>query len=123
MATDNNDFTHEFQIYSTDLNAGTMGTGKFLLFDNNINAVKVENIDNIKIGGGSNGKVLATDGEGNLRWVSAGSGGGARHNNDGTGTTDTIGSANYYYYDVQSQAQSAEWVAAQYENLRGPYGI
>lgn len=71
MATDNNDFTHEFQIYSTDKNAGTIGTGKFLLFDNNINAVKVETIDNIKIGGGSNGKVLATDGEGNLRWISA----------------------------------------------------
>ena len=71
MAIDNNDFTHEFQIYSTDLNAGTMGTGKFLLFDNNINALKVESIDNIKIGGGTNGKVLATDGEGNLRWISA----------------------------------------------------
>jgi hypothetical protein len=68
---DNNDFTHEFQIYTTDLNAGTMGTGKFLLFDNNINALKVESIDNIKIGGGTNGKVLATDGEGNLRWISA----------------------------------------------------
>jgi hypothetical protein len=71
MAIDNNDFTHEFQIYSTDKNAGTMGTGKFLLFDNNINAVKVESVDNIKIGGGSNGRVLATDGEGNLRWISA----------------------------------------------------
>ena len=71
MAADNNDFTHEFQIYSTDLNAGTMGTGKFLLFDNNINALKVESIDNIKIGGGTNGRVLATDGEGNLRWISA----------------------------------------------------
>lgn len=73
---DNNDFTHEFQIYSTDLNAGTIGTGKFLLFDNNINAVKVESIDNIKIGGGSNGRLLATDGEGNLRWISAAAGGG-----------------------------------------------
>lgn len=68
---DNNDFTHEFQIYSTDLNAGTMGTGKFLLFDNNINAIKVEDVSNIKIGGGTNGRVLATDGEGNLRWISA----------------------------------------------------
>lgn len=68
---DNNDFTHEFQIYTSDLNAGTMGTGKFLLFDNNINALKVESIDNIKIGGGANGRVLATDGEGNLRWISA----------------------------------------------------
>lgn len=71
MAADNNDFTHEFQIYTSDLNAGTMGTGKFLLFDNNINALKVESIDNIKIGGGTNGRVLATDGEGNLRWISA----------------------------------------------------
>lgn len=48
---------------------------------------------------------------------------GARHNNDGTGTTDVIGSANYYYTNVQSIAQNAEWVAASYENLRGPYGI
>ena len=71
MAADNNDFTHEFQIYTSDLNAGTMGTGKFLLFDNNINAVKIESVDNIKIGGGANGRVLATDGEGNLRWISA----------------------------------------------------
>ena len=71
---DNNDFTHEFQIYTTDLNAGTMGTGKFLLFDNNINALKVESIDNIKIGGGANGRLLATDGEGNLRWISAAAG-------------------------------------------------
>lgn len=69
--SDNNEFTHEFQIYTSDLNAGTMGTGKFLLFDNNINAVKVQGIDNIKIGGGANGRVLATDGEGNLRWISA----------------------------------------------------
>lgn len=48
---------------------------------------------------------------------------GARHNNDGTGANDTIGSANYYYTNVQSIAQNAEWVAASYENLRGPYGI
>ena len=69
--SDNNDFTHEFQIFSTDQNAGTMGTGKFMLYDNNINALKIETIDNIKIGGGSNGRVLATDGNGNLQWISA----------------------------------------------------
>lgn len=81
---DKNDFTHEFQIYSTDLNAGTIGTGKYLLFDNNINAVKVAGIDNIKIGGGANGRILATDGEGNLRWISpaAASGGGVSSYND-----------------------------------------
>lgn len=82
MAADNNDFTHEFQIYSTDLNAGTMGTGKFLLFDNNINAVKVENIDNIKIGGGEEGQVLITDGEGNLTWATSSGGGGVAVNAD-----------------------------------------
>lgn len=48
---------------------------------------------------------------------------GARHNNDGTGTTDPIGSANYHYYTAQPQAQTAEQIAATYENLRGPYGI
>lgn len=53
--SDNNDFTHEFQIFNTDLNAGTMGTGKFMLYDNNINALKIENISILKIGGGSNG--------------------------------------------------------------------
>ena len=94
MAADNNDFTHEFQIYTTDLNAGTMGTGKFLLFDNNINAVKIESVDNIKIGGGSNGKILATDGEGNLRWVSSASGGGASSYNDLT-DLPTLFSGNY----------------------------
>jgi len=69
--SDNNDFTHEFVIYNSDNNNGTQGTGKFLLYDDNINALKVDSIDNIKIGGGSNGRVLATDGEGNLRWISA----------------------------------------------------
>lgn len=48
---------------------------------------------------------------------------GARHNNDGTGATDTIGSANYYYYDVQSQAQTAEQIAANYANLKTSYGL
>jgi len=69
--SDNNDFTHEIVIYNSDNNNGTRGTGKFLLYDDNINALKVEDIDNIKIGGGANGRVLATDGEGNLRWISA----------------------------------------------------
>ena len=82
MATDNNDFTHEFQIYSTDLNAGTMGTGKFLLFDNNINAVKVEDVTNIKIGGGEEGQVLVTDGAGNLTWATSSGGGGSQVNAD-----------------------------------------
>lgn len=82
MAADNNDFTHEFQIYSTDLNAGTIGTGKFLLFDNNINAVKVESIDNIKIGGGEEGQVLVTDGAGNLTWATSSGGGGVAVNAD-----------------------------------------
>ena len=48
---------------------------------------------------------------------------GSRHNNDGTGSTDTIGSANFYYYNVESQAQTAEQVAANYENIRSSYGI
>jgi hypothetical protein len=69
--SDNNDFTHEFVVYNSDNNNGTQGTGKFLLYDDNINAIKLESIDNIKIGGGSNGRILATDGEGNLRWISA----------------------------------------------------
>lgn len=57
--SDNNDFTHEFVVYNSDNNNGTQGTGKFLLYDDNINALKVDSIDNIKIGGGSNGRVLA----------------------------------------------------------------
>jgi hypothetical protein len=69
--SDNNDFTHELVVYNSDNNNGTQGTGKFLLYDDNINALKVESIDNIKIGGGTNGRILATDGAGNLRWISA----------------------------------------------------
>lgn len=48
---------------------------------------------------------------------------GARHGNDGTGTTDTIGSGNYYYYDISTQAQTAGWVDASYNNLKGAYGL
>jgi hypothetical protein len=80
--SDNNDFTHEFVVYNSDNNNGTQGTGKFLLYDDNINALKVESIDNIKIGGGEEGQVLITDGEGNLTWATSSGGGGVAVNAD-----------------------------------------
>ena len=48
---------------------------------------------------------------------------GARHTNDGTGTADPIGPAEYNYYNIQNVAQDATWVQTQYNNLSGPYGI
>lgn len=48
---------------------------------------------------------------------------GARHSNDGTGTSDPIGPATYDYYNISGMAQDATWVQTQYNNLSGPYGI
>lgn len=48
---------------------------------------------------------------------------GARHNNDGTGTTDVIGSANYYYTNIFSEAKDAAYIASQYSSFQGQYGI
>lgn len=48
---------------------------------------------------------------------------GARHGNDGTGVTDTIGSGNFWNTNIYTDAKDATWVSAEYENLRGAYGL
>lgn len=48
---------------------------------------------------------------------------GARHGNDGNGQTDAINNGTFYYYNVQSQAQDANWISANYDNLKGAYGL
>lgn len=72
--SDNNDFTHELVVYATDKNAGTMSAGDFIVWNNNDNYLDVENETRIKIGGGEDGQVLSTDGEGNLTWTDQGAG-------------------------------------------------
>ena len=48
---------------------------------------------------------------------------GARHNNDGTGATDTIGSGNYYWTNISPDVKSALDVATMYDAIRSTYGI
>lgn len=69
--SDNNEFTHELVVYTTDLKAGTMSAGDFITWNNDQNYLDVENQTRMKIGGGNDGDHLATDGEGNLSWKGA----------------------------------------------------
>lgn len=48
---------------------------------------------------------------------------GARHNNDGTGTTDTIGSAVYVYTNIFNEAKDESFIQSQYSIFQGQYGI
>lgn len=48
---------------------------------------------------------------------------GSRHSNDGTGQVDTISNGTFYYYNIQSQSQDANWVTTNYNSLKGAYGL
>jgi len=48
---------------------------------------------------------------------------GSRHNNDGTGTTDTVSNGTFYWTNISADAKDAAYISSQYSILQGIYGI